>query len=462
VNGAVPTRADVVVVGAGLAGLAAAGDLLAAGRLVVVVEARDRVGGRTLDEPIGNGKVVEVGGQWIGPGQDRIAALARSLGVETFPTYAAGDNLYEFDGELSRFAGDTPRMSPPALSETARAILKLDGMARRVPLEAPWEAPEAAAWDSETFWSWLRRNLDTREAREFLELTVSGVWATDPADLSLLHALFYIHSAGGLSALVDTEGGAQHYRFVGGPQLVSVGLAERLGDRIALGSPVRRVVQSADGARVVADGGEFVCERVILALPPALAGRLVYDPPLPGLRDQMTQRMPQGSVIKCMALYEEPFWRKEGLSGQVISAAGPVRVVYDNSPPDGEPGVLVGFLEGTDARRLGGVRMEERRRAVIECFARFFGDRAARPGRYVEMAWAEEEYTRGCYAGYFTPGGWTSYGRYLREPVGRIHWAGTETATVWNGYMDGAVESGQRAAREVLAGETEEVCAHGR
>ncbi len=191
----------------------------------------------------------------------------------------------------------------------------------------------------------------------------------------------------------------------------------------------------------------------IVAIPPALCGRIAYDPPLPGLRDQLTQRMPQGTVIKCMAVYDEPFWRTVGLSGQAASTSGPVKVVFDNSPPDGRPGVLLGFLEAREARRLGSRPAEERRRAVLDGFARFFGQRAAEPERYIERSWAEEEWSRGCYGGYFPTGGWTDYGPALRRPVGRVHWAGAETATAWMGYMDGAVRSGEEAAREVLAAE---------
>jgi monoamine oxidase len=275
--------------------------------------------------------------------------------------------------------------------------------------------------------------------------------AAHPADVSLLHVLFYTHSAGSFDLLVGTEGGAQQDRFVGGSQLVSQRVAEELGEeRLVLGAPARRIEHGTDGVRVSADGFDVRARRAIVTLPPVLAGRLVYDPPLPGLRDQLTQHMPQGSVVKCMAIYPEPFWRAEGLTGQVTSEAGPVKVVFDNSPPDGSPGVLLGFLEGRQARRLGAVTPAERREAVVACFARYFGARAARPDGYVEKVWADEEFSRGCYGGYFPPNGWSDFGPALRTPIGPIHWAGAETATRWCGYMDGAVSSGERAADEAL------------
>ena len=326
-------EADAVVVGAGLAGLVAARDLLAAGRSVVVLEARDRVGGRLLNEEIGDGKVVEVGGQWIGPTQGRIAALARDMGVETFPTHTAGENVIEYRGELRRYTGAIPKLNPAVLLDVEQAQRRLNRMARKIPLEAPWEAPNAARLDSQTAGTWLRRNVATRGGRALLELGIEAVWAAQPEELSLLHLLFYVHSGGSLELLFDTEGGAQQDRFHGGSQLVAIRLAERLGDRVALGAPVRRIRHSDAGVVAEADGVSVTAAHAIVAVPPALAGRIAYDPPLPGFRDQLTQRMPMGTVVKCMAVYPEPFWRGDGLSGEAASDTGPVKVTFDNSPP---------------------------------------------------------------------------------------------------------------------------------
>src|SRR4051794_1363744 len=296
--------ADVVIVGAGLAGLAAAREIQRAGATAVVLEARDRVGGRTLNEPIGEvhpGKVVEVGGQWIGPGQDRIAALARELGVETFPTHSAGHNVIEFNGKLTRYRGTIPRIGPHVLADVAQAQLKIARLAKTVPLEAPWEAPNARKLDSQTFWSWLRRNVYTSGGRALIELGIQAVWAAEPADLSLLHVLFYCHSGGSFERLLDTEGGAQQDRFVGGSQLVSIRMAEELGDGVVhLSSPVTRIEQGDREVRVSAGTAITATGKaVVVALPPTLTSRISHDPPLPGHRDQLVQRMPQGSVIKC-------------------------------------------------------------------------------------------------------------------------------------------------------------------
>jgi monoamine oxidase len=447
----VSRETDVVVVGAGLAGLAAARKLRAEGIDCLVLEARDRVGGRTLNHSIGDGKIVEVGGQWVGPTQTRVLELMRELGLESFPTYQRGEHVIEYQGELDRYTGTIPKLSKRLLADFGQAQWKLDRMARKVPADAPWTAAKAKEWDSQTLWSWMRRNVFTQGARDALALGVEAVWAAQPEDLSLLHVLFYISSAGGLDALWDTEGGAQDARVVGGSQLISIRMAEELGERVVLEAPVRRIAHEPDRVTVQADGFEVEARRVIVAMPPTLTCRIAYDPPMPAMRDQLTQRIPQGAVIKCMAVYDRPFWRERGLTGQATSTDGPVKLTFDNSPPDGTPGVLLGFLEGNQARELGAWSPDRRRAAVLECFVRLFGREAESPVDYVDKSWADEEWTRGCYGCYMPTGAWTVYGPHLRAPIGPIHWAGAETATVWSGYMDGAVRSGDSAAEAVAA-----------
>ena len=434
-------EADVVVIGAGLAGLCAARGLQAAGRKVVVLEGRDRVGGRTLNQEIVPGKIVEMGGQWVGPTQDRLYALAAELGIATFPTHGAGRNIVEWDGSVRRYRGSIPRISPAVLLDFARAQARLDSLARRVPLDAPWKASE---FDTQTFASWLRRGVVTDGARELFTTICEGVWATEPEDLSLLHFLFYVHSAGGLDRLVSTGGGAQQDRFVGGSQLISIKLAEQLED-VRLDTPVREIAHAAD--RVTVNG--IRARRAVIAVPPNQAARIAYDPPLPAARDQLLQRMPAGAVIKCNVVYGEPFWREDGLSGQGGSSRGPVKVVFDNSPPDGTPGVLLAFVEGGFARQLGTWEERDRREAVLTVLSRLFGPRAKHCEAFYERDWAAEPFTRGCYGAFLPPGAWTQLGHAMRPPVGALHWAGAELSDVWSGYMDGAVRSGEAAARAV-------------
>ncbi|MFD0361476.1 flavin monoamine oxidase family protein [Nocardia sp. GCM10030253] len=440
---------DVAVIGAGLAGLTAARQLRRHGLDVVVVEARDRVGGRTLNHPIGDGKIVEIGGQWVGPGQDRVLAMIAELGLETFPTHTAGRHLFEHRGRLHRYRGRIPLIASPALLEAWIGLQRLDRMARTVPADAPWSAARARSWDTETVESWMRRNLRTAVARQAITMVCKAVWAADPADVSLLHLLAYLNAGGGVDPMIETDGGAQQTRIVGGSQRIALALAAELGDRVLLSTPVRRIEQLNASVIVHGDEARIHARRVIVAMSPTLAGRLVYSPALPADRDQLTQRMPNGSVIKCMAVYDSPFWRAEGLSGQVTAATGPVKVTFDNSPPDGDPGVLLAFLEGGDARALARRATEERREIVLSCLTRFFGPAAATPRDYIEKDWSADEWTRGCYGAFMPPNTWTEYGPALRTPTGLIHWAGAETATTWMGYMDGAIRSGERAAAEI-------------
>jgi monoamine oxidase len=442
--------ADVAVVGAGLAGLVAARELQARGKRVVVLEALERVGGRTLNHRFEDGTVVEIGGQWVGPTQDRLYALAAELGVEHYPTWDNGDNLLHRNGELRRDSGETFGLPPHVIAELAIVQLRIDRLARTVPLQAPWEAKRAQRLDAETVASWIRRNVRTSLGRAFLRVIVEAVFSAEPEDISMLHFLFYVRSGGNLDLLTRTGGGAQESRFVGGSQEISIQLATRLGDAaVRLGSPVLRIAQESDRVTVGGEWGELEAGRVIVAVPPAVIGRIGFTPPLSGRRAHLYAKMPPGYVIKCSARYERPFWREAGLSGQAGSPSHPLAVTFDNSPRDASCGVLMGFLEGGHGRRAAALASEERRRLVLDGFATYFGERAREPLEYVEQDWAEEEWIRGGYGAHLGPGVWTQYGRLLREPEGRIHWAGSETSPVWNGYMDGAVRSGERVALEV-------------
>lgn len=441
---------DVVVVGAGIAGLVAARELNRTGRDVLVLEARDRVGGRLLNHHLGDGKVVEVGGQWIGPTQDRIEALVGDLGLETFPTYTSGEiavRVGDFKGRAEGF----PQLSEHAFNDLASAIGQLEAMAQTLDPAAPWAAERAHEWDAQTLATFIDEAAKDPDARALLDLIAGAVFTASAAELSLLHVLFYIRSAGNLSPLLtDVEGGAQELRIVGGTQRICEALAADLGDRVVLNAPVRLISQTQAAVRLRTDEDEVTGRSCIVAVPPAVCDRIAFDPPLPARRAQLQRRMAAGSVIKCNAVYDEPFWREDGLSGQIIDAEGPITIGFDNSPPDGSPGVLMGFLEADVARRLACVSREECRQAVLDSFAAHFGPKAHHPVDYVEGRWDEEEWTRGCYGANHPPGSLTRYGRAIREPVGLVHWASAESATRWVNYMDGAVESGARAASEVL------------
>jgi monoamine oxidase len=446
----------VIVVGAGLAGLAAARALSAAGQDLVVLEGRDRVGGRTEGGHLADGTPIELGGQWIGPTQDRMYALVEELGLEWFRTHNdEGKLLLDLFGKQTRVAshrGALPRLGPFALVDLGQGMARFTRAANRIDLTEPWTSQRAESLDGQTFETWIRRNLKTPTGRAYFRITCEAVFAAEASDISLLHALFYSRSGTDYETLISTDRGAQQDRIVGGSIRIAETMAADLGDRVRLGSIVSRIEHDDTGVRVALRDGEVVeGTRAIVTLPPTLAGRLVYSPALPSWRDQLTQRLPAGSVMKVYAAYDEPFWRADGLNGQAASDRGPVKVTFDNSPPSGTPGVLMGFLEGNEARTWARCPLEERRDAVLGSFARYFGPKALQPTEYVERDWMAEELTRGCYGAHFTPGVWTAYGHALRKPVGRIHWAGAECSPVWNGYMEGAVRSGEATAAAVLA-----------
>ena len=358
---------------------------------------------------------------------------------------------YNASGPLGAIPPD-----PTGVGDAATAIAKMDSMAATVPLAEPWTAPDAVAWDGQTFETWKQANTTNDSGRFLLDLGIESVFSAEPRDLSLLWTLFYIAAAGNeqtpgsFNRLINTADGAQDSRFVGGSQRVSIEAARRLGGRVLLREPVRLVSQSRSGVRVRTDHYSLTAKRVIVTVPPTLRAAIRFAPQLPPLQAQLGQRFPMGTVYKVMALYDRPFWRDAGLTGQATSDTGPVKITFDNSPPDNGPGVLLGFIEAQDGRRALGMSAAQRRDAVIESFARYFGGAARSPTSYIEKSWAQELYTGGCYGGYLPPGVLLDYGTAIRRPHGRVHWAGTETATYWAGYMDGAVRSGERAAREVL------------
>lgn len=448
------SRTDVVVVGAGLAGLAAARALVAAGRTVTVVEARHRVGGRTENGHFSDGQWIEVGGQWIGPTQDRMYELVAELGLETFPLYNDGKLLLHLFGKrtlMSSSKGAVPRLGPFALADLGRGLSRFAKLAESIDLERPWASPDAEMLDGQTFRTWIDRHLHTKVGRAYFRIFCEAVFAAEPDDMSLLHALFYTKSGTDMETLMAVDRGAQQDRIHGGSVRVSERIAEDLGERVVLGTPVRGIRQTSEGVTVDTRGGaSYDGAYAVVTLPPTLAGRLEYDPPIPSWRDQLTQRLPAGSVFKLYLVYDRPFWRERGLNGQAASDQGPVKVTFDNTPPGYDRGVIMGFIEAGDGREWARRTPDERRQAFIDCLIRYFGEEARHPVEYLERDWMAEEFSRGCYGAHLTPGVWTAYGPALTEPVGRIHWAGTECSPVWNGYMEGAVRSGEATAATVL------------
>ncbi|MCC6645939.1 MAG: FAD-dependent oxidoreductase [Polyangiaceae bacterium] len=439
---------DVVVIGAGLSGLTAARALVERGLDVVVLEARDRVGGRTWSQPVG-AATFDLGGQWIGAEQPRVAALARELGLTTFPSYHRGKKVLLTRDGRRQYAGTIPDVSPLVLLDLEKSLRTIDWLMKKVPLGAPLDSRLGPSLDAVSVGALISRFMPSRTARRLVAAAVRVVFGAEPAEVSLLHFLFYARSGGGFLRLIEIEQGAQQDRLVEGAQALSAGLARLLGDRVRLGAPVAAIRHDERGVTVVTPAGLVRARHAIVAVPPQLAQRIDWSPPLPPRKEQLLTRFSMGATVKCFALYDRAFWRDDGCSGEVVTTDHEVSVVFDNTSHDGKQPCLLAFVVGDAARRWSERPADERRAVVLDALARAFGERARAVCGYVEQDWSVEPWSRGCPVGVLPPGAYSTLGDSVRDPVGRVRFAGTETSTVWCGYMEGAIFAGLRAASEI-------------
>nr|XP_020639559.1 amine oxidase [flavin-containing] A-like [Pogona vitticeps] len=446
---------DVVVIGGGISGMSAAKLLFESGLSVVVLEARDRVGGRT--HTIRNKQVnyVDVGGSYVGPTQNRILRLAKELDIETYKVNVDEPAILHKEGKSYPLYGFFPSTWNPFVYLDFNNIWRtMDELGKQIPAEAPWDAPFAEELDKMTMKEFINKHCWTKAARDFTTLFVNVNVTSELHEVSALWFLWYVKLCGGTYRIFSVTNGGQERKFVGGSGQITEKIMERLKGNVKLESPVFCIDQSGDNVVVETLNHEiYKCKFVICAIPPILTTKIHFKPELPTKRNQLIQRLPMGSVIKTMMYYKEPFWKRMGYCGAmlILDDEAPVSVTLDDTKPDGSIPAIMGFILTRRAFRLAELSKEERKKKISELYAKVLGStEALQPVHYEEKNWSSEQYSGGCYTAYFPPGIMSQYGRVIRQPAGRIYFAGTETATQWSGYMEGAVEAGERAAREVL------------
>jgi monoamine oxidase len=447
---------DCIIIGAGYAGLSAAMALKEANKTFLVLEARDRVGGRVFTQSHHDGTYVDLGGSYLGVDQPRMYALAKQFGVETFDASQPGHTVLVYRGKRRLYSGLTPPLAFWELIDMHLLLRRFEKIAKTVNVEEPWKTTNAEQLDNITLASWINENCWTRAARDSMTLAAETIWGARTSEFSALHAFFYTKAGVSLTTLVTSRKGAQDQLIKGGAQTIANKIYAYLGeDCVHIDEPVTRIDQNrgetADSVVMVTTSmATYKARHIVVTIPPSQVLQIRFSPPLTHQHRILREHMPMGSYWKYIACYKKAFWREQGFSGEATSPDCLISVVFDASPQGTEYAVLMSFVVGQNARMLSAQSKAEREKAILDALAAFHGSEARSPFRLVEHSMMDEEYIGGCPVGTPAPGMWINLGPWLKKPFIKVHWAGTETSSVWNGYMEGAVCSGQRAADEIL------------
>lgn len=422
-----------------------------------MLEARDRVGGRTFTKRDDSVGYVDLGGSYVGPSQNHLFRLSKELGIENYKIEEKEKLLYYSKGKRYPYVASSSISfwNPIVQMDVNNFLRTVDKMGEEIPVDEPWNAPHADEWDTTTYHEFVDKICYTKQGRAIGKLIVELALTSSEYECSLLWALWYIKLCQGTLRMMNASNGGQERKFIGGSQQITERIAARLGEAVRLKSPVAYISQLADGVMVKTLNGDiYRANYIIMAIPPVLQMKIHYEPPLSPIRNQMIQRCPMGSVMKCLLYYRTPFWKPKGFCGSSLidfDEENPIAGTFDDTKPDGNFPAIVGFVATDRVRSLSMRKKEERKQIFAKCLANVFGLKEfLEPIHYEEHNWMSEQYSGGCFPAMFPPGFLTRYGKILREPVGRMYFAGTETATTWTGYMEGAIQAGERAAREVL------------
>lgn len=441
---------DVAIVGAGLSGLSAAALLSRSGLRVVVLEAQDRVGGRTWSQPIGRDSFIDIGGQWIGKGHDSMYRLAREAGIATFPTYTTGRHTWQQEGRMKRYKGENPPVGLLGLLRLAKGGRKFDKLTQQVDPLRPWDMENAAQLDRISLGDWLDENIRDEKSARIFKRIAEGELCTSTHRISMLQALSSARATGSFQQAESTEGGALQDRLQGGAQGICNFLHGQIRSAVRLNCPVSFVEQSGDGLRLGNRDYALRARKAIITAPLSVVRKIDFSPGLPPAKRSLIESMEMGEVVKCHAVYASPFWREAGLSGQSFSVEGTVELSVDNSAYGSSEGILASLIHADRAELMMGMGPEERKQLVLAAYADWFGPRALEPIGYHDYSFTDNPWIGGAYTGFFGEGVFSENGSQIAKPTGHVHWAGTETSAYFKGFMEGAVLSGERAAAEVI------------